>query len=401
MRLGAAGSPPVLPPVSVPITPRPRVAFLVNGGPNSAMGDRARAFAQRLSDRFDIAITYRTSSRARSIGDFLSAVRRQRPRICYVFDLAYAGVIAGVIARMTMGTKLVIDTGDAIYELAKSVGMRGPVGLAMTWLLERGALRLADGIVVRGTYHQTLLASRGRDAVVVQDGIDASAYSSPDSAAVRRRLGLEGVLGVGVLGSLVWSDRLQMGYGWDLVEAIRLLKGEPVKGVVIGAGTAVPILKSRVASYGIADQVTFLEPVPLADVPTYLSAVDVWLSTQTNDIPGNVRTTGKLPLYMAAGRYILATDVGEAALVLPPEMRVEYNGVYDTDYPSRLAERLRALIADPGRLAAGAHNVDVAKRQFDYDVLAERVAGVLASLSSRPVSVAAPPVLGDPGHRIG
>ena len=48
-----------------------------------------------------------------------------------------------------------------------------------------------------------------------------------------------------------------------------------------------------------------------------LGALDVVLSTQSNDVVGQVRTTGKLPLYMANGRFILATDVGEASLVLP------------------------------------------------------------------------------------
>jgi hypothetical protein len=51
--------------------------------------------------------------------------------------------------------------------------------------------------------------------------------------------------------------------------------------------------------------------------------MDICLSTQTNDVVGWVRTTGKLPLYLAAGRYVLASRVGEAARVLPEEMLVD------------------------------------------------------------------------------
>jgi hypothetical protein len=58
-------------------------------------------------------------------------------------------------------------------------------------------------------------------------------------------------------------------------------------------------------------------------------------------------------------------------------MRVEYRGVVDRAYPERLAERLRELIRDPGRLAAGANNARIARERFHYDVLAAQVAAVI------------------------
>jgi hypothetical protein len=90
-----------------------------------------------------------------------------------------------------------------------------------------------------------------------------------------------------------------------------------------------------------------------------------------------VRTTGKLPLYMACGKYVLASSVGEATRVLPKEMLVSYDGARDDGYPARLAERVRALVTHPDRLDAGLANVDVARREFDYDVLARRVDRVM------------------------
>ena len=352
----------------------------MNGDSSGPMAERARAFQERLSNRFDIEIAYRRSGRARAIPEFLRFIRRVRPSATYVFDLAYSGVVAASIAKALWRTRVIIDTGDAIFELARSVGLRGPVGLGLTWLLERGALRLADRIVVRGTYHRELLRKRGLDATVIQDGIDTEAFAAGDPGDLPARLGLSGFLSVGFLGSLIWSDRLGIGYGWDLVEALRILRGENVKGVLIGAGSARPILEARAREYGLGDQMVFHDPVPYAEVPRYLAAIDVWLSTQTNDVPGNVRTTGKLPLYLAAGRYVLASDVGEASIVLPPEMRVRYDGVVDREYPARLAQRLRSLAEHPERLAAGAANVEVARSVFDYDVLAERAGTVIGSV---------------------
>ena len=357
-----------------------KVAFLVNGGPTSIMGERASSFARRLGGRYEIVTAYRAANRVRAIGAFLRFLRRERPDVVYVFDMAYSGVIAAAVFTMLTRARFVLDTGDAVYELARSAGLRGPVGLAMTWLLDRIGFRLADRVVVRGTFHRTLLAKRGIEATVIPDGIDSTTFASPDASALRTRLGLDGVLSVGILGSLVWSERLRIVYGWDLVEALHLLRDEPIRGVIIGSGSGLPFLQQRAAEYELGDRLMFVDRIPFADVPAHLAAVDVWLSTQTNDIPGNVRTTGKLPLYMAAGRYILASDVGEAAIVLPPEMRVEYHGVVDREYPGRLADRLRALAADRSRLAAGAANAEMARRVFDYDVLAARVASVLDSL---------------------
>ena len=114
------------------------------------------------------------------------------------------------------------------------------------------------------------------------------------------------------------------------------------------------------------------------ELPDLLSACDICLSTQTNDVPGNVRTTGKLPLYLACGRYVLASDVGEARHVLPPDMLVPYKGTVDRAYPARLADRVRAIAGDRSRLALGAGGAAIAREHFDYEMLAGRVSQVLS-----------------------
>src|SRR5205814_9698643 len=116
---------------------------------------------------------------------------------------------------------------------------------------------------------------------------------------------------------------------------------------------------------------------PMSELPSLINACDVCLSTQTNDVPGNVRTTGKLPLYLACGRYVLASRVGEAARVLPADMLVPYDGTVDRGYPARLAERIRELIGDRVRLRLGTAGVAIARNHFDYDRLATRVESVL------------------------
>lgn len=360
-----------------------KLAFIVNGGPNSAMAERAQSFASRLSSLFEVEIAYRGADKFRAIGEFAAFLKKTDPDLTYVLDLGFSGMLAAAWHRLIRRGTLVADTGDAMYELMRSSGGRGPAGLALTWLLEEFSLKVADHVVVRGDFHRELLAQKGIRADAVPDGVDCSAFRPVEDPALRTQLGLDGFLTVGLVGSTVWSERQQMCYGWDMVEAVRLVQDLPVKGLMIGDGDGVPRLKQLCERYGITDRIQFLGRVPYADLPRYLSAMDVCLSTQTNNVAGQVRTTGKLPLYLAAGRYVLASRVGQAARILPEEMLVDYEGEKDTNYPARLAARLRDIAADPtAKLAAAKLNPEIASRHFDYAVLAARLERVLRDVLS-------------------
>jgi len=357
---------------------KPVVAFLVNGTPTSAVGVRAQAFAARLSNEYDVGLLYRSKHKVRSLVRFFFDLLRIRPRLSYVFDMSYSGALAAALYKLFAQNRLIIETGDVIYELAKSMGTRNRLGLWLTKRLEALSFKVADRIVVRGTRHKERLCAQGlRRVDVIQDGVELDKFKPLDASALRRQYQLYGVLTVGLVGASVWNERWDMGYGWELVEVLRLLKDAPVRGILIGDGSGIPRLKARCRDYGIEDKILFLGHVPHDQLPLYLNLIDVCLSTQTNDLVGQVRTTGKLPLYLATGRYILASNVGEAAWVLDDEMLVEYEGVKDLRYPQKLAERIMTLLDHPEMLKRSMSNVAVAKERFDYSVLAERMANLI------------------------
>lgn len=341
------------------------------------MADRARAFACRLGPAWTARLVFRRATRAASVRAFRDELASAPPDVTYVMDMGVDAVTAALWHRATHRTSIVVDTGDAITALARSSGLRGPAGVAATWLLERTALRAADRLVVRGTGHRELLAQRGISATVVPDGVDLRTFRPVDANPIRTRYGLQGAFVVGLVGSSVWSPRLGIAYGWDLVEMLGRLRDLPVRGVVVGSGSGIERLAARARALGIEDRLLLAGRRPLNELPQWLAAFDVCLSTQTNDVPGQVRTTGKLPLYLACGRYVLASRVGEAARILPPEMLVPYQGTVDREYPARLADRVRHLVAHPAALHAGATGVALAKRRFDYDMLARRLEAVL------------------------
>lgn len=352
------------------------VAFIVNGSYDSAMGYRARDLAAHLG-HYDIRIAYRSAGKIISILKLLVFLTRVRPAVIYVFDVSYSGVLAAGVYRIVFGNSLITETGDAIVELAQSTGNRGRLGLWLTGLLEKMAFATADRIVVRGSFHKQLLSPRGIEAEVIQDGVDTSRFTPAEVTDLRFQYGLHGALTLGLVGSSIWSKKLQMCYGWELVETLKLLKGKHVHGIMIGNGSGIPHLKGRCREYGIENMITFLDHVPYDQLPRYLNLIDVCLSTQTNDVVGKVRTTGKLPLYLAAARYILASDVGEAARVLDPEMLVPYEGVKDEQYPQKLATRIETILEHPELLNRADANVALAEKHFDYSLLAKRVGNVI------------------------
>jgi glycosyltransferase involved in cell wall biosynthesis len=219
--------------------------------------------------------------------------------------------------------------------------------------------------------------------VFVPDGVDLEATQPSDVTALRAEMGLEGNLVIGLVGTMAWSDRHQMGYGWDVIEALGLLGEAKVRALLIGDGNGRAILERRAEQLEVRDRVVFTGALPYRDLPRYLSAIDVCVSTQSNDLVGMVRTTGKLPLYLACGKYVIATDVGEASRVLPGVgTLLPYEGVRDDRHPARLAECVQGLLENPQHLDVSRKARSVAREHFDYARLAARVHRACESLLS-------------------
>lgn len=349
-----------------------RVVFLVNGSPESAMGIRAQSFACELSD-FQIFSAYRTANKLGSIVQFLRQLIRFAPTVVYVFDMSYSGVAAALLYRLVRRCRVVIDTGDAITELARSMGKRNWLGRTLTQLLETVSIRCSDALVVRSHYHRELLSDVKKEIWVIPDGVDVESFRPMDASPLRAALGLGDSFTVGLVGSMIWNETWEICYGWELVEALRGLRDLPIKAVFIGDGNGLERLKTKAREAGVAEQSLFLGRLRYEELPGLLNCLDICLSTQSNDLAGQVRTTGKLPLYLACGRYVISTEVGEAKRILPPEMLLPYTGVRDDSYPERLAAKIRDVYQRRERVSGMARSRTIAREMFDYRVLAHAV----------------------------
>ncbi|HVG77135.1 MAG TPA: hypothetical protein VNF03_03290 [Patescibacteria group bacterium] len=343
--------------------------ILVNGDESGPLGERARWVAKAAPA--GAAVVYRAAGRTAAVRRFVQRLHADRPRVVYLVDAAIATVTAGLWARR-LGARIVLDTGDAIGALTRSAGTLGVVGAAGAPWLERLAYRLADTIVARSEGLAQHVRSMSRRPVVVgPDGYDPCAADQLDGASERRRRGIgEDRTVVGVIGSAHWNARLRWCYGRDVVEVVAAARRPDVVGLVLVRGDGLPHLRSLAQERRVADRVLFDDPGSPARAWHRLAAMDVALSTQTNDLVGQSRTTGKLVQYMASGRYVLASRVGTAATLLPAPMLVDYHGPWDEGYFARLAERVTALPDRRGLAEQGRRLRDLAA-PFAYPRLVE------------------------------
>lgn len=352
------------------------------------MGLRARHLTSHLPSSFQVEILYREAGKLTEFRRFCRKISECPPDLIYVMNVGYVGGGAALLAKGLYGIPFVLDHGDPSYELLRSSG-RPLWESVLVWFAEWIMLETAAAVVARGaSLTESLRSVRPEGVYFLPDGVDTERFRVLDVTDLRCELGLDDALVIGVIGSIVWSNRYSMCYGWDIIETINRLKHRPVKGLIVGDGTGLPYLKERAKQYGIEDRICFTGRVPHEDVPQYINLMDVCLSTQTNDSVGHGRTTAKLPEYLACGRFIIATDVGGAREVVAENgFLLPYVGVYDPKHPDRLAERVEWLLDHPDALKDGLQGVGIAKREFEYQQLAHRL-GVLfdwVKPSSSPV----------------
>lgn len=333
--------------------------------------------AERLFEGLGAQITRCERGRA-GAQTAVATVRRVRPSLTYLIDVGVS-TTAGALTAAASRSRVVVDTGDLNYELVKSAGIRGPMGEALVWAGEKAVLGVADHVVVRGTAHVGMLK---KPATFIPDLAPPNAHPT-DGRRVREQLGLgRDAFVVGLVGTLVWLPRLQIAYGWDLIEALAHT-GPEVVAVILGRGDASPWLERRAADLGVSDRCVFAGFIDPTELPDWIGAMDVAISTQTNDAVGAVRTTTKLPLYLGCGCPVLASDVGEARRVLGPlGWTIRYDAVVDRAYPERLAAKIEEWRQTPGDAAARRQAaIELSAREYDPIAARSRLRSVLDTVA--------------------
>jgi glycosyltransferase involved in cell wall biosynthesis len=255
--------------------------------------------------------------------------------------------------------------------------------------IERLNLEAADLVVVVSQALKDELTAAGIPAakiLVNPNGVDPERYAPwIDGAAVRARYGLAGRTVIGFIGTFgPW-------HGPEvLVDAVaRLLREHPgerprIRLLLIGDGALMPLVRQRIAEQGLEDVCVRTGLIPQAEGPTHLATCDILAAPHVPNPDGSAffGSPTKLFEYMAMGRGIVASDLGQIGEVLTHDRTA---WLVRPGCAASLAAGLKVLLDDPARRARlGAAARQEAVARYSWRRHTERIVRALEERVTRP-----------------
>jgi glycosyltransferase involved in cell wall biosynthesis len=233
-------------------------------------------------------------------------------------------------------------------------------------VFDRWSLRRADRVfVVSKLLREQILQGHGlvpQQVAVVENGVDVEQFNNTvDPATAKDQLGLSGRFVIGFIGSFKPWHGLQ-----HLLTLAKAMASEqwPLQFLVVGDGEERPGFERYVVTEALQHCVRFTGHVAHAEVPLYLSAMDVVVAPYSSDTfaagGGFHGSPLKIFEYMAAAKAIIAAPIGqlneliidgESGLLIPSEDTVRLcNAVLSLyDNPSkrsRLGRNARQRVSE-------------------------------------------------------
>mgnify|MGYP000091056140 CR=1 FL=1 len=207
---------------------------------------------------------------------------------------------------------------------------------------EKALPRIADTVSVASAALRDQARAMGvadEDLFDAPVGADLARFDrGGDGESLRAELGFDGPIAL-YLGQLAGAHAAPL----FLEAAALVLPQRPDAGfLVVGGGRTLGDLKEAAARLGIAHRVRFTGAVPHSEVPRYMDVADVAVATLPDTPQARTKSPLKVVEYMAAGRAIVASAVGEAVRFLGDAGRL----VPPND-AAALADGMADLLGDP------------------------------------------------------
>ena len=173
-------------------------------------------------------------------------------------------------------------------------------------------------------------------------------------------------------------------YQWqgvqDLIKAFSLLaaRREDTRLLLVGSGPDSEAVHELVHSLGIERKTTITGMIPSHLIPDYYDTIDVFVIPR----PRTIETQSALPLKvleaMAAGKAIVATDVGGLTEVLKDGVN---SLLVAPGSPKELADAITQLLDDDGLgLKLGRNARNMVKEEFQWESSSKRLLALYRSL---------------------
>jgi glycosyltransferase involved in cell wall biosynthesis len=241
------------------------------------------------------------------------------PELVHVFKPSgYAGLTGMYLRLLWPRLPLVLDSDD--WEGRGGWADVNPYPRLWRWFFtwqESWLARRTDGVTVASRTLQTKmwgLGLRPERVVYLPNGPD-------DVFRERRRVPpeaqreLRGRLDVGdgplalYIGHIAYGSELSL-----MIDALlKVIDEAPdLRVVIMGSGEGVEALQEQARRLGVADHVIFTGWVDPQQTPVYLATADLALFPHRDSLVNRAKSPSKITAYMAMGKAIVASAVGEA-----------------------------------------------------------------------------------------
>lgn len=206
-----------------------------------------------------------------------------------------------LLARMLrLPAVLEVNETDSEIELHTKLP---PAALSLLQRISALSFRLATGIVVPvETLKQALVAQGVPEwkVIAIPNAVNEAMFSPVDRCVARKILGLDETATC-----ICYTGHLGSWQGVDTLLAAAAEADRDVTLLLVGDGPLRAQLEDQARRLGVTDRVVFVRPVPLAEVPLYVSASDICA------VPVRVSTHSPVKMfeYLACERPVIGSNL--------------------------------------------------------------------------------------------
>jgi len=151
-----------------------------------------------------------------------------------------------------------------------------------------------------------------------------------------------------------------------MLDAAELLREQPLRWFIVGAGRAIQSLRSEIVSRRLVENVLLLGRHPLEAMPSLFAQADALLVSLRSGPVWDKTIPGKVQSYLASGRPVLAMLNGEGARVIVESGAGLVGPAEDGNALARNVQKLMSLPANE-RVAMGLAGQLYCAREFHRD----------------------------------
>lgn len=289
-------------------------------------------------------------------------------------------ILPALMLKKLRQTKLVIDWGDwwgrggIIVERSNSLAER--LFAPIETFFEEGFRQYADGSVVLSSAlkNRALALGVGAEPLVqIPHGADVENLRPRNKAKARERLGLTAdELLLGYVGNILPKDLSLM------LEAFKMINRREKRTRLLLIGRV--FITEKIIDHDIKNHVRFTGVVSYDELQDYIAVCDVMLLPLKDTVANRGRWPSKVCDYLAAGRPVAATAVGD----LQDLFSRKSIGVLSKDEPEDFARATLELLGHPDLEEMGRNARQVAEQELSWEKLTDQLESFYTRVINMP-----------------